>query len=48
MIRIPSPKRIGAGVTVKWDTPSEQSILYNEMAQFERVPEKNKCRPVGV
>ena len=27
-----------AGVTVKWDNRSEQSILHNDMAQVERVP----------
>jgi hypothetical protein len=29
-----------AGVTVKWDNRSEQSILHNDMAQVERVPAK--------
>jgi hypothetical protein len=29
-----------AGVTVKWDNRSEQSILHNDMAQVERVPTK--------
>jgi hypothetical protein len=27
-----------AGVTVKWDNRSEQSILHNDMAQVERCP----------
>jgi hypothetical protein len=27
-----------AGVTVKWDKRSEQTILHNDMAQVERVP----------
>jgi len=29
-----------AGVTVKWDNRSKQSILHNDMAQVERVPVK--------
>jgi hypothetical protein len=29
-----------AGVTVKWNNRSEQSILHNDMAQVERVPTK--------
>ena len=27
-----------AGVTIKWDNRSEQTILHNDMAQVERVP----------
>jgi hypothetical protein len=29
-----------AGLTVKWDNRSEQTILHNDMAQVERVPNK--------
>jgi hypothetical protein len=29
-----------AGVTIKWDNRSEQTILHNDMAQVERVPVK--------
>jgi len=29
-----------AGVTIKWDNRSEQTILHNDMAQVERVPSK--------
>jgi hypothetical protein len=29
-----------AGVTVKWDIRSEQTILHNDMTQVERVPTK--------
>lgn len=29
-----------AGVTIKWDNRSEQSILHNDMVQVERVPNK--------
>jgi len=29
-----------AGVTIKWDNRSEQTILHNDMAQVERVPTK--------
>ena len=31
-----------AGVTVKWDSRSEQAILHNDMAQVERVLVKTK------
>jgi hypothetical protein len=27
-----------AGVTIKWDNRSEQTILHNDMGQFERTP----------
>ena len=27
-----------AGVTIKWDNRSEQTILHNDMARVERVP----------
>jgi hypothetical protein len=27
-----------AGVTVKWDNRSEQTILHNDMGQIERAP----------
>jgi hypothetical protein len=29
-----------AGVTIKWDNRSVQTILHNDMAQVERVPNK--------
>jgi hypothetical protein len=29
-----------AGVTIKWDNRTEQTILHNDMAQVERVPNK--------
>ena len=29
-----------AGVTITWDSRSEQAILHNDMAQVERVPTK--------
>jgi hypothetical protein len=29
-----------AGLTVKWNNRSEQTILHNDMAQVERVPNK--------
>jgi hypothetical protein len=29
-----------AGVTIKWDNRSEQTILHNDMAQVEQVPVK--------
>jgi hypothetical protein len=29
-----------AGVTIKWDNRSVQTILHNDMAQVERVPGK--------
>jgi hypothetical protein len=29
-----------AGVTIKWDSRSEQAILHNDMAQVEQVPVK--------
>jgi hypothetical protein len=29
-----------AGVTVKWDNRSEQTILHNDMEQVERVPKR--------
>ena len=33
-----------AGVTIKWDNRSEQTILHNDMAQVERVPSKPTSR----
>lgn len=27
-----------AGVTIKWDNRSEQTILHNDMGQLERAP----------
>jgi hypothetical protein len=33
-----------AGVTIKWDNLSEQTILHNDMAQVERVPSKPTSR----
>jgi hypothetical protein len=29
-----------AGVTIKWDSRSEQAILHNDMGQVQRVPSK--------
>ena len=29
-----------AGLAIKWDNRSEQTILHNDMAQVERVPTK--------
>jgi hypothetical protein len=29
-----------AGVTIKWDNRSKQTILHNDMSQVERVPTK--------
>jgi hypothetical protein len=29
-----------AGVTIKWGNRSEQSVLHNDMAKVERVPDK--------
>ena len=29
-----------AGVTIRWDNRSEQTILHNDMARVERVPKK--------
>jgi hypothetical protein len=31
-------ERNWAGVTIKWDSRSEQAIFHNDMAQVERVP----------
>jgi hypothetical protein len=33
-------ERNWAGVTVKWDNRSEQTILHNDMGPVERVPNK--------
>jgi hypothetical protein len=33
-------KKNWAGVTIKWNNHTEQSILHNDMAQVERVPAK--------
>jgi hypothetical protein len=30
-----------AGVTIKWDSRSEQAILHNDMAHVDQVPTRN-------